>query len=401
MRRCTRRRGSGWRWSGGRAFEGMIPARFFYPLGASGRITVPAPAMDYTPLIEKRRARFAELEEAVGDPALFGDPRRATLMLREHRQLKQTLELWERLEEVRRRHAENLELVKSGDADLAEMAGEELPELESEGRRLADEMQYALLPADPDEDRDALVEIRAGAGGDEASLFAAELMRLYQRNAERRGWRCEHLESSPTEVGGFKEVILKISGDEVFRHLKYESGVHRVQRVPATETQGRVHTSTVTVAVLPEAEEVDVELKPEELRIEVCRAGGAGGQHVNRTESAVQVFHLPSGLYVRCEEGRSQIKNRELALQILRSKLYERKMREQQDAYSSHRRSLIGSGDRSEKIRTYNFPQSRVTDHRIGFTSHNLAALMEGDLEELTGQLQKSEMADRLSEAGM
>jgi peptide chain release factor 1 len=226
-------------------------------------------------------------------------------------------------------------------------------------------------------------------------------MRLYQRHSERRGWRCEHLESSPSEVGGFKEVILRISGDEVFRHLKYESGVHRVQRVPATETQGRVHTSTVTVAVLPEAEEVDVELKAEDLRIEVCRAGGAGGQHVNRTESAVQIFHLPTGLYVRCEDGRSQIKNKEMALQILRSKLYERKMREQQEAYSSHRRSLIGSGDRSEKIRTYNFPQSRVTDHRIGFTSHNLTALMEGDLEEVTQQLQKSEMADRLAEAGL
>ena len=207
-----------------------------------------------------------------------------------------------------------------------------------------------------------MIEIRAGAGGDEASLFAAELMRAYQRYADLRGWKCEHLESSPSEVGGFKEVILKITGDEVFRFLKYESGVHRVQRVPATETQGRVHTSTVTVAVLPEAEEVDVEIKPEDLRIEVCRAGGAGGQHVNRTESAVQIFHLPTGIYVRCEEGRSQIKNKELALQILRSKLYEQKLRDQQEAYSSHRRSLIGSGDRSEKIRTYNFPQ--VARHR-------------------------------------
>jgi peptide chain release factor 1 len=225
-------------------------------------------------------------------------------------------------------------------------------------------------------------------------------MRAYQRYAELRGWKCEHLESSPSEVGGFKEVVLKITGEEVFRHLKYESGVHRVQRVPATETQGRVHTSTVTVAVLPEAEEVDVELKPDELRIEVCRAGGAGGQHVNRTESAVQVFHLPTGIMVRCEEGRSQIKNKELALQILRSKLYERQLAEQQQAYSSHRRALIGSGDRSEKIRTYNFPQSRVTDHRIGHTSHNLTGIMAGDFTEFTAALQKAEMAERLSEAG-
>jgi peptide chain release factor 1 len=202
-------------------------------------------------------------------------------------------------------------------------------------------------------------------------------------------------------VGGFKEVILKITGEQVFRFMKYESGVHRVQRVPATETQGRIHTSTVTVAVLPEAEEVDVELRPDDLRVEVCRAGGAGGQHVNRTESAVQVFHLPTGLMVRCEDGRSQIKNKEMALQILRSKLFERKLQEQQEAYSSNRRKLIGSGDRSEKIRTYNFPQSRITDHRIGLTSHNLSGIMEGDLDELTSGLQKAEMAERLAEAGM
>ena len=357
--------------------------------------------MDYSSLIAKRRERFSELEDAVGDPELFSDPKRATEILREHRKLKQTLDLWDSLETARRQLADNQDLAKSDDADLAAMAAEEIPGLETTIARLSEDLQYALLPADPNEDRDALIEIRAGAGGDEASLFAAELMRAYQRYADLRGWKCEHLESSPSEVGGFKEVILKITGDEVFRFLKYESGVHRVQRVPATETQGRVHTSTVTVAVLPEAEEVDVELKPDDLRIEVCRAGGAGGQHVNRTESAVQVFHLPTGLYVRCEEGRSQIKNKELALQILRSKLYEQKIREQQEAYSSHRRSLIGSGDRSEKIRTYNFPQSRVTDHRIGLTSHNLAGVMAGDFSEFTGGLQKAEMAERLAEAGL
>ncbi|MEO0018000.1 MAG: peptide chain release factor 1 [Verrucomicrobiota bacterium] len=355
--------------------------------------------VDYSALISKRRERFSELAEAVGDPALFADPKRATDILREHRRVQQTLALWDQLEATRRHLADNQELAKSDDPEFSAMAAEEIPGLESTLARLSEDIQYALLPADPNEDRNALIEIRAGAGGDEASLFAGELMRLYQRHAETRGWKCEHLESSPSEVGGFKEVILKVTGDEVFRHLKYESGVHRVQRVPATETQGRVHTSTVTVAVLPEAEEVDVEIRQEDLRIEVCRSGGAGGQHVNRTESAVQIFHLPTGTYVRCEEGRSQLKNREIAMQILRTKLYEKKLREQQDAYSSHRRSLIGSGDRSEKIRTYNFPQSRVTDHRIGFTSHNLAALMAGELSELTQQLQKSEMADRLAEA--
>ena len=357
--------------------------------------------MDYSALIAKRRERFSELEEAVGDPALFAEPKRATDLLREHRKLKQTLELWDNLQAAKRHLADNQELAKSDDADFAAMAAEEIPPLQAKIAGLTDDLQYALLPADPNEDRDALIEIRAGAGGDEASLFAAELMRAYQRYADLRGWKCEHLESSPSECGGFKEVILKVTGDEVFRDLKYESGVHRVQRVPTTETQGRVHTSTITVAVLPEAEEVDVEIKQEDLRIEVCRSGGAGGQHVNRTESAVQIFHLPTGIYVRCEEGRSQIKNREIAMQILRTKLYERKLRDQQDAYSSHRRSLIGSGDRSEKIRTYNFPQSRITDHRIGFTSHNLSAVMAGDFSEFTRQLQKSEMSERLAEAGM
>ena len=359
------------------------------------------PTVDYSSLISKRRERFSELEEAVGNPALFADPKQATEILREHRKLQQTLTLWTKLEAAKRQLTDNLELAKADDPEFASMAAAEIPGLETTISRLADDLQYALLPADPNEDRDALIEIRAGAGGDEASLFAAELMRAYQRYADLRGWKCEHLESSPSEIGGFKEVILKVSGEEVFRYLKYESGVHRVQRVPATETQGRVHTSTVTVAVLPEAEEVDIEIKPDDLRIEVCRAGGAGGQHVNRTESAVQIFHLPTGIYVRCEEGRSQIKNKELALKILRSKLYEQKLRDQQAAYSSHRRSLIGSGDRSEKIRTYNFPQSRVTDHRIGLTSHNLTGIMAGDLAEFTSGLQQAEMAERLAEAGM
>ncbi len=356
--------------------------------------------MDYSSLIVRRRERFSELEDAVGDPDLFSDPKRATEILREHRRLKQTLDLWEKLEDTKRQLADNQELAKSDDPEFSAMAAEEIPGLETAISTLSEDLQYALLPSDPSEDRDALIEIRAGAGGDEASLFAAELMRAYQRYADIRGWKCEHLESSPSEVGGFKEVILKITGDEVFRYMKYESGVHRVQRVPETETQGRVHTSTITVAVLPEAEEVDVELKPDDLRIEVCRAGGAGGQHVNRTESAVQVFHLPTGIYVRCEDGRSQIKNKEMALQILRSKLYEQKLRAQQEAYSTHRRSLIGSGDRSEKIRTYNFPQSRVTDHRIGLTSHNLTGIMAGDFSEFTTGLQKAEMAERLAEAG-
>ncbi len=357
--------------------------------------------MDYSLLISKRQERFRELEDAVGDPNLFDDPKQATEILREHRKLQQTLKLWENLQATETQFEENTELSKSEDKEMAEMAAEELPELENSLGKLREDMQYALLPADPNEDRDALVEIRAGAGGDEASLFAGEIMRLYQRYADTKGWKSEHLESSPSEVGGFKEVILKITGEEVFRHLKYESGVHRVQRVPATETQGRIHTSTITVAVLPEAEDIDVDMNPNDLRIEVCRSGGAGGQHVNTTDSAVQIFHLPTGLYVRCEHGRSQTKNKEMALQIMRTRLYEKQLQEQQAEYSENRRSLIGSGDRSEKIRTYNFPQSRCTDHRIGFTSHNLDGIMSGDLTEVTQELMKHEMADRLAEAGM
>ncbi|MCW1923946.1 peptide chain release factor 1 [Luteolibacter arcticus] len=357
--------------------------------------------MDYSTLISQRRRRLGEIDDMMADPSFFNEPKKAGEVVREHRKIKQTLDLWERLETARRQLEENDELSRGDDVDMAEMAREEIPGLQAEIEKLAEDIQYALLPADPNEDRDAIVEIRAGAGGDEASLFAAELLRLYQRYSETHGWKTEHLSSSPSEVGGFKEVFLRVTGDEVFRTLKYESGVHRVQRVPATETQGRIHTSTVTVAVMPEAEEVDVELKADDLRIEVCRAGGAGGQHVNRTESAVQVFHLPTGLYVRCEDGRSQGQNKERALQILRTRLYEMKVREEQEKHSAHRRAQIGSGDRSEKIRTYNFPQSRVTDHRIGHTSHNLAGIMAGDLSEFTAELQKAEMAERMSEAGM
>jgi peptide chain release factor 1 len=355
--------------------------------------------VDYASLIAQHRRRFAEVSESIEDPELFNDARRARDIMREHRRLRETLDLWERLEEIRKQLADNEELARGEDADLAAMAKEEMPALRRDIAAMEESLQYALLPADPDEDRDALIEIRAGAGGDEASLFAAELMRMFERHAERRGWNVEQLGGSPSEVGGFKEIVLRVSGDEVFRSLKYESGVHRVQRVPATETQGRIHTSTVTVAVLPEAEEVDVEIRPDDLRIEVCRAGGAGGQHVNRTESAVQVFHLPTNLMVRCEDGRSQGQNKERALQILRSRLYEMKQREAREAYSANRRALIGSGDRSEKIRTYNFPQSRVTDHRIGHTSHHLDAVLRGEFDEFTEALKRAEIAERLADA--
>jgi len=334
----------------------------------------------------------------MGEPSFFEDQRKAAEMTREHTRIKELLSMWDEQSEVQKQIAENRELLGEDDPEIVEMAEMEIPDLEKRLEQLESNIQYSLLPRDPTEDRDAIFEIRAGTGGDEASLFAGDLLRMYQRHAETRGWKFETLESAPSDVGGFKEVTVKISGEEVFRYLKYESGVHRVQRVPNTETQGRIHTSTATVAVMPEAEDVDVQLKPEDLRIEVCRAGGAGGQHVNRTESAVQVFHLPTGVMVRCEDGRSQTKNKEKALMILRSKLLERQQQEQAAAHSEKRRNLIGSGGREEKIRTYNFPQNRITDHRIGLTVYNLDQVLEGQINELTENLQAAEIADRLEE---
>lgn len=328
----------------------------------------------------------------------FDDPKRAGELTREYNRVKSLLEDWARLEKARSELAENLELAKADDPEIAEMAAEEVPQLEELVAGLETKVQYALLPHDPNEDRDAIVEIRAGTGGDEASLFAGDLYRMYQRYAEDRGWRVEPVDASPSEVGGYREVVFRVVGGEVFRFLKYESGVHRVQRVPTTETQGRIHTSTATVAVLPEAEEVDVELRPEDLHIQATRSGGPGGQHVNTTDSAVQVTHLPTGIMVKCQEGRSQGKNKERALQILRSKLLEAKVREEAEKYSAHRRSLIGSGGREEKIRTYNFPQNRLTDHRVNLTLYNLDQIVAGALAPVVAALQTSEMAERLAE---
>ncbi len=359
---------------------------------------LPRKNMDFAPLIEKRRNRLKEIEEAMGVGDFYDDPQKAGEVTREHTRIKELLALWDESAEVQKQLEENRELARENDPEIAEMAGAEIPDLEKRAESLEGKIQYSLLPRDPTEDRDAIFEIRAGTGGDEASLFAGNLLRMYQRYSEARGWKVEMLESSPSEVGGFKEATVKISGDEVFRFLKYESGVHRVQRVPDTETQGRIHTSTATVAVMPEAEEVDVQLKPDDLRIEVCRSGGAGGQHVNVTESAVQIFHLPTGVMVRCEDGRSQTKNKEKAMMILRSKLLERKKQEQAEQYSEQRRNLIGSGGREEKIRTYNYPQNRISDHRIGLTLYNLDIVLEGAVDELIESLQAAEIADRLEE---
>jgi peptide chain release factor 1 len=354
--------------------------------------------MDFAPLIARKRDRFDELEAQIASGAAYADPRKAKDIMREHTRLKELLASWAALEKARTEHADNSELAKGND-ELAEMAQAELPGLETRIAELERAVQLSLLPPDPNEDKDAIVEIRAGTGGDEAGLFAADLYRMYCRYAETAGLKVENLESSSGELGGFKEVIFKVSGSGVFRKLRYESGVHRVQRVPATEAQGRIHTSAATVAVLPEAEEVDFELKPDEIRIEVCRAGGPGGQGVNTTDSAVQVMHLPTGTIVRCQDGRSQQKNKEKALTILRTRLLEKKQREEAEKYAAQRKSQVGSGDRSEKIRTYNFPQNRVTDHRIEMTLYSLDRFMNGEVTEMIEALQKSDMEERLAAA--
>src|SRR3981081_4167048 len=357
--------------------------------------------MDFNSLIERKRERFEQLEREIADPALFENRKRASELMREHSSIKHLLERWDELAAARKQLDDNRELVTSRDVEIAAMADDEIPDLEKRVVELERELQIGLLPPDENENRDAIVEIRAGTGGSEAAIFAADLYRMYHRYAESAGLKAGDLESSPSELGGLKEVIFKVSGESVFRKLRYESGVHRVQRVPATEAQGRIHTSTATVAVLPEAEEIDLELKPEELRIEVCRSGGPGGQGVNTTDSAVQILHIPTGTIVRCQDGRSQQKNKEKALNVLRSRLLETKQREEEAKYSAHRKNQIGSGGREEKIRTYNYAQNRVTDHRIGLTLYNLDRVMEGDLAEMIKSLQAADLQERLQESAL
>jgi len=351
--------------------------------------------------VERKRRRFEELEREIAAPGLFDNPAHAREVLREHGTTKELLAHWEAFSKAQRELGENRELAESGDKEFAEMAREEIARIEAELPVLERAVQIALLPPEPDEDRDAIVEIRAGTGGTEAALFAADLYRMYSRYAESLGLKVEPMESSPADLGGFREIVFRISGDAVFRRFRYESGVHRVQRVPATEAQGRIHTSTATVAVMPEAEEVDIEIKPEDLRIEVCRAGGPGGQGVNTTDSAVQVMHIPTGRIVRCQDGRSQQKNKEAALKIMRARLLEDKRREEEEKYSAHRRSLIGGGGREEKIRTYNFAENRVTDHRIKLSLYSLDRILQGDVAELTDALQASDIEQRLKDSGI
>jgi peptide chain release factor 1 len=348
-----------------------------------------------TDKLESLRSRFSELEDLLCQPAVINESSRYTQLSRERGELQPLVETYTRYIDIQRRVREDREMVN--DPDLREMVLEELPGLEKELESLEAEISVLLLPRDPNDARNTVIEIRSGTGGEEAALFAADLFRMYSRYAETKGWRIELLNASHASSGGLKEVVALVKGDRVYSVMRFEGGVHRVQRVPATESQGRVHTSTATVAVLPEADEVDVEIKDGDLEIQATGAGGPGGQHVNMTNSAVQMFHKPSGIMVRCQEERSQHKNRSRALQILRAKLLKLAEEEHNSAIAAERRGMVGSGERAEKIRTYNYPQNRITDHRIGLTLHKLDQVVEGDLEELLTALRNEHQASLLA----
>src|ERR1035437_953260 len=355
--------------------------------------------MDLRPHIEKFRQRFAEVESLLSDARVFDHPQNAQELSREYARLKDLVAGGVAYLKTVADLNENRALLKTeaAESELAQMAKEEIARLEADEKKLAQQIQFGLVPPDPTDSRNTIVEIRAGAGGNESALFSADLYRMYCRYAEVLGWKIEAIDSNPSNLGGFREIIFQINGANAFKRLKYESGVHRVQRVPATEAQGRIHTSTCTVAVLPEAEEVAIEIKPDEIEINCCRASGKGGQGVNTRDSPVQILHKPTGLIVRCADERSQQKNRLTAMTVLRSRLLERKIADENAKYAAQRKDQVGTGDRSEKIRTYNFPQNRVTDHRIDLTLYNLSNFIDGDLDEMLELLMNHDLEQRLA----
>jgi len=337
--------------------------------------------------LEQIEARYEALGRQLADPELIADQPKYQKAAKQHRDLEPVVEKFREYRQVVNGIADARGMLHESDPDIREMAAQELAELEARQPKVEEDLKFLLLPRDPNDEKNVVIEIRAGTGGDEASLFAAEMFRMYSRFAELHRWKVEVLSSSESSIGGLKEVIAIIEGDKVYSQLKYESGVHRVQRVPATETQGRVHTSAVTVAVLPEAEEVDVKIEAKDLRIDTFCSSGPGGQSVNTTYSAVRITHLPTNTVVSCQDEKSQIKNREKGMRVLRARLYEMEMERQQQAQAKERKQQVGSGDRSEKIRTYNFPQNRLTDHRIGLTLHQLTDVMDGKLQPVVDAL--------------
>ena len=351
--------------------------------------------------LESVEARFFEIEHRLADPDIASQPGEFRKLSQEHSSLQELVTQFKRYKKLQSDIASNKEMVYEKDSEISDMAKEELKTLEPELEECKRTLQILLLPQDPNDHKNVVLEVRAGAGGDEAALFVAELFRMYQRYCERKGFRVEPLSVNATGLGGMREIIAEIQGQGAYSQLKYEGGVHRVQRVPATETQGRFHTSTVTVAVMPEAEEVDVNINPSDLRIDVYRSGGAGGQGVNTTDSAVRITHNPSGLVVVCQDERSQLKNKDRAMKILRSRLLDLELEKSAKSQSDARRAMVGTGDRSERIRTYNFPQARLTDHRIGLTLHQLPEVMEGKIDEVISALQSHHQMEALKSEGL
>lgn len=333
-------------------------------------------------------AHYDELQEMMADPEVINDTKRYMEISKEESDLREVVEKYRKYKADKKEIAENKEIISNEtDSDLVEMAKEENSDLEKEISDLEDQIKILMLPKDPNDDKDIIMEIRGAAGGDEASLFAGDLLRMYEKYAERQNWQVSIVDSEATEVGGYKRVAVMITGDKVYSKLKYENGAHRVQRIPVTESQGRVHTSTATVAVMPEYEQVDFELDPKDIRVDVYRSSGAGGQHINKTSSAVRMTHLPTGIVVAMQDQRSQQQNREKAMQILTSRVYDYYESQNRDQYDAKRKSAVGTGDRSERIRTYNYPQNRVTDHRIGLTLNKLDRIMNGELDEIIDAL--------------
>ncbi len=351
--------------------------------------------------LKSLKKRYEELSALLAQPETMNDQKRYRDLAREHAQLSEIVAAYDRYTDIAEQLADCREMLsEQHDPEMRELIHAELSALEASEAKLEEELKFMLLPRDPNDARDVIIEIRAGTGGDEAALFGADLLRMYQRYAERHGFKTEFLNETMTEMGGVKEVVLSLSGQGAYSRMKYESGVHRVQRVPETESQGRIHTSAATVAVLPEADDVEVDINPNDLQIDTYRSGGAGGQHVNKTESAIRITHLPTGLVVQCQDERSQHKNKEKAMRVLKSRLLELYQSQAAEAEATNRKNQVGSGDRSERIRTYNFPQNRVTDHRIGLTLYKLEAFMDGDMDELIDALILAERTAQLSGEG-